>query len=68
MSLAAAEEINMDAAVTAVLLELDDIFTLKQKTELNTFPSGKDVFILLLNGFGKSSVKHHGASWVVTGH
>lgn len=56
--MAAAKEINIDAAVAAVLAELDEISALKegQRTALRAF-SIKDVLALLLTGFGYSLVK-----------
>lgn len=47
---AAAKEVSMDTAITAVLLELDDIYSLKeeQRTAQTTFLEGKEnVFVLL---------------------
>lgn len=46
----------MDVTVTAVLSQLDRIFTSKdeQGTALNAFLIGDDVFRLLLTGFGSS--------------
>lgn len=46
----------MNAAIAAVLVELDNIFSLQkeQRMALKAFLEGKDVFALLLTGFGKS--------------
>lgn len=51
--MAAAKEISIDAAVAAVLSELDEISALKegQRMALRAF-SVKDVSALLLTGFG----------------
>lgn len=59
MNLTAANEISVDAAVTAVLSELDGIFTLKeeQRMTLKAFFSEKDILSLLPTGFSKSLVK-----------
>lgn len=57
------KEISVDASVVAVLLERDDILTLKedQGTAPKAFVSGKDIFIILPNDFGRGSVEGCGA-------
>ncbi len=56
-TMAAPIELSMDASIAAVLSELDNISSLKeeQRTAPKAFLGGKDVFALLLTGFGKSS-------------
>lgn len=55
-SLAAANEISMNAALEAVLSELDDIFALKdrERRALEAFLGGKEVLDVSLTGFGFS--------------
>lgn len=55
---------SVDAAVAAVLSELDGVFTFKeeQRTALKAPLVGRDVFALLLTGFGRSLVTRCGAS------
>lgn len=68
VSLATAKEMSVDAAIPALLPELDAIFTFKeQRLALKAFPGGKDVSALVVFGFGKSDVKHHGALRLATG-
>lgn len=58
--LAAVQENRVDAAVFAVVPELDGLFTVKeeQRTVLKAFLRGNNVFTLLPTGFGQSSVKY----------
>lgn len=64
-SLAAAQEISVDAA--AASSELNGIFTLEgaQTKTLKAYLSEQHVFPL--NLFGKALVKHHSASQLATG-
>lgn len=55
--MAAAFEISVDAAVTAVLSELDELHTLKEEQNRKTALEGP--FLLLLAGFDCSSLKRH---------
>lgn len=54
------KDISIDAAVAVISTELYDIFTVKEEqiTAPKALLSWKDVFILLLAGFGKSLVEH----------
>ena len=54
----AASTDEMSVAIAQVLSELESIPSLKeeQKTALEAFLGGKDVFALLLTGFGKSLI------------
>ena len=49
---------EMSVAIAQVLSELESIHSLKeeQKTALEAFLGGKDVFALLPTGFGKSLI------------
>lgn len=68
VSLAAAKETNVDAAIPALSPELDAIFTFReQRLAVKAFLGGKDVSALLVSGFGKSDIKHHGALRLATG-
>lgn len=53
---AAPKEISLNAAMGAVLLDLDDI-----KRHLNAFLDGKHCFTLLQTGLAKSLVEYHDA-------
>lgn len=63
-SLAAVEEISVDAVVAAVLSELNGNFHFKeeQRVPLKAFLVGKDVSTLFPAGFGKSLVTYHHGS------
>lgn len=58
VSLPAAQEISMDAAVTAVLSKVDDIFTSKadQRMTRNTSSVEGKFFVILLTDSGKALV------------
>lgn len=62
VSFAAATEISMDAAVAAVLSQLDGSlkFVAEQGTALKAFLSGKDVSVFLPTIFGKSLEHYSG--------
>ncbi len=55
---AATDVVNVDSAIAAVLSELESISSLKeeQRTTLEVFPDGRDVFALFLTDFGKSLI------------
>lgn len=59
-TLTLAEQISVDVAVTAVLLELVVVFTVKeeQRATLKALLGEKDVFAVVLTSFSKSLVKH----------
>lgn len=58
MSLAAAKEASVDAAVVTVLSELANIFAIEEEMDRER----QHVFATLPTGFGTSLVKHLGAS------
>lgn len=61
---AAAKEVSRDAAVVALIFEMDN--KEEQQTALRTF-LGRHVFALRLTAFGESFVEHCGASRLATG-
>lgn len=58
VSLAAAEEVSVEAAEAAVLSDIFNI--LKNKNNTESFSLWKKIFALLLTGFGKGSNRHWG--------
>lgn len=65
MSLAEAKVTGMDAAVAAVLMELEDISTVKQwqRAALEAFLGGQHFLASLPTGFVKSLVKEDSTKW-----
>lgn len=61
LSLADAKDIHVDAAVATVFFsELDGTSAFKEEQRIapKAFLSGRDVFTLVLTGFGKNFLKH----------
>ena len=58
MEVTTKEALSVDTAITKVISRLENISSLKgeQRTALEAFLSGKDVFAILPTGFGKSLI------------
>ena len=56
--MAAPEEVSVDTVIASVISEVESISSLtdEQRAALMDFIHGKDVFTLLLTGFGKSLI------------